>query len=162
MDNMNASKVTQYGMPTSEGGLACEFKIGGVRVFLTGPESDETRYVAESLRCYWNGAEDDNGAPASDFAGVDAVCRRILGGSPMVWGDFSVGPWMPAVADGWSWAVLDKTGAPLLLAHDSFEVAIHFCRLVDGTMSTADNVGGPYRLQHDDVIAEAAREERAA
>lgn len=157
---MRASTVTQYGVPGSEGGRACELTIGDVRVFLTGASSEEIRYVAQSLRSYWNADDPDEEEPRSDFAGVEAVCRRIAGGAPMVYGDFSVGPWTPAVSDGFEWAVLDKTGAPLLLAHDSFEAAMHFCRLVDGTMTTADNAGGPYRLAPDAVLAEQAQAER--
>lgn len=157
---MRASTVTQYGIPTSEGGRACELKIGNVRVFLTGPDSDETRYVADSLRSYWNADDPEEAAPTSDAGGVRQVCERIAGGAPMVWGDFSVGLWTPAVADGWTWAVLDKTGAPLLLAHDCFEVARHFCRLVEGSIDTSENVGGPYRLAPDAELAERARAER--
>jgi hypothetical protein len=158
---MKASKVTQYGIPTSEGGRACQLTIGSVKVFLTGPSDEENRYVAESLRSYWaSDDEPEEGAPTFDFAGVASVCERIAGGAPLVWGEFSVGPWTPAVPDGWSWAVLDKAGAPVLLAHDAFEAARHFCRLCDGDIDTSENVGGPYRLPPDAVIAERAREER--
>lgn len=157
---MRASKVTQYGIPTAEGGRACELKIGDVRVFLTGASSDDIRYVAESLRSYWNADDPDEEAPRSDFAGIAEVCRRIAGGAPMVYGEFSVGPWTPAVADGWDWAVLDKTGAPVLLAHDAFEVARHFCRLVEGSTDTSENVGGPYRLATDAQLAQQRQAER--
>lgn len=157
---MRASTVTQYGIPGPEGGRACELKIGDVRVFLTGASSEEIRYVAESLRSYWNADDPDEEAPRSDFAGVEAVCRRIAGGTPLVYGEFSVGTWTPAVADGFDWAVLDKTGAPLLLAHDSFEAARHFCRLSEGSMTTEDNTGGPYRLASDAALAEQAQSER--
>jgi hypothetical protein len=157
---MRASKVTQYGIPTAEGGLACELKIDGVRVFLTGEDSERIRYVAESLRSYWNADEPDENEPRSDFAGVATVCERIVGGAPMVYGEFSVGPWTPAVPDGFDWAVLDKTGAPLLLAHDAFEAARHFCRLVEGSATTDDNVGGPYRLAPDAKLAELDQTER--
>lgn len=157
---MRASTVIQYGIPGPDGGCACELKIGDVRVFLTGASSEEIRYVADSLRSYWNADDPDEEAPRSDFAGVAEVCRRIAGGAPLVYGEFSVGPWTPAVADGFDWAVLDKAGAPVLLAHDSFEVAVHFCRLVDGTMSTVDNAGGPYRLPSDAALVEQARADR--
>jgi len=162
-NEMKASAVTQYGIVGSDGGRACSLEIGGVRVFLSGADSDEIRYVADSIRSYWNAdCDDDMNAPTSDFAGVAAVCERIAGGAPMVYGDFSVGPWTPAVADGFTWAVLDKTGSPLLLAHDSFEAAMHFCRIVDGSMTTVDNVGGPYRLAPDAVLAHHAQAERSA
>jgi hypothetical protein len=158
---VRASAITQYGIPMGDGGRACEFNVGEVKVFLTGPESVDTRFVAESLRAYWNAdCEPKAGAPTSDFAGVEAVCRRIAGGAPLVHGEFSVGPWTPAVDDGFAWAVLDKRGSPLLLAHDAFEAAIHFCRLVEGSMGVDDNAGGPYRLPADSVLAERAREDR--
>lgn len=154
---MRASKVTQYGIPGPEGGRACELKIGEVRVFLTGESSEEISYVAESLRSYWNADDPDDETPRSDFAGVESVCRRIAGGAPMVCGDFSVGPWTPAVADGFDWAVLDKRGAAVLLAHDAFEAARHFCRLVEGS---TDDAGGPYRLATDAQLAQQAQTER--
>lgn len=158
---MRASGVTQYGLPSGDGGRSCSLEIGGVRVFLSGADSEEIRFVAESLRAYWNAdCEPEAGAPTSDFAGVEDVCRRIASGAPMVHGGFSVGPWTPAVDDGFSWAVLDKRGSALLLAHDAFEVAVHFCRLVEGSMGTGDNAGGPYRLPADSVLAERAREDR--
>lgn len=130
---MRASAVTQNGVPTSEGGRACEFRIGDVKVFLTGPETDETRFVADSLRAYWNADCEPEGPRYTSAADdVAALCARLLRG-PVTSPSFSVGPWTPAVADGFSWAVLDKLGAPLLLAHDAFEVALYFCRLEEGT-----------------------------
>lgn len=131
---MRASKVTQYGIPTSEGGRACQFNVGEVKVFLTGPDSGDTRFVAESLAAYWNqDSEPDPAAFCSDASGVFDVCARLAKG-PVLSPRYSVGAWTPAVDDGFSWAVLDAGGYPLMLAHDSFEVALYFCRLEDGTV----------------------------
>lgn len=153
---MLASKVTQYGIPTSEGGRACQLVIGKVRVFLTGPETDETKFVAESLRAYWN-ADSEPDAPVYTTAAdcVAALCVRLLRG-PVVSSHYSVGPWTPAVGDGWSWAVLDKAGKPLLLAHDSFEVALYFCQLEEGAPEPI-GAARPILLPTDDAIAEATR-----
>ena len=45
---MRASTVTQYGIPTSEGGRACVLKIGDVRVFLTGGMALPDRVALEA------------------------------------------------------------------------------------------------------------------
>ena len=129
---MRASDITTFG-GGRDGEQVSSFKIGRVTVSVSGESTGDNRYVADELARAWNRDEEPD-APAFTSAADDvaALCARLLRG-PVTSDRFSVGPWTPAVADGFSWAVIDKHGAPLLLAHDAFEVALYFCRLEEGT-----------------------------
>jgi hypothetical protein len=71
-----------------------------------------------------------------DFDAVYAAARALCSGR-VVLGEigYSVGPWTPAVSDGFEWAVLNLQGSPLLLAHDAFEAARWFCQLEAGEVT---------------------------
>jgi hypothetical protein len=62
---------------------------------------------------------------------MDLCVRLCSGDGPIMDGRLSVGPWTPAVADGFTWAVLDRRGAPLWLGHDAFEAARAYLRFQD-------------------------------
>jgi hypothetical protein len=67
---------------------------------------------------------------------------------------FSAGPWTPAIDDGFSWAVLNLNGTPLLLSHDAFEAALYLSRLEDGTAEVESFL---IELPPDVVLAEEIR-----
>jgi len=150
---MRASDVTTYG-GGRDGKQSSSFKIGEVTVLVSGAPTADCLYIAKELARAWNRDEEPE-APRLTSAADDvaALCARLLRG-PVTSERFSVGPWTPAVSDGFSWAVLDKHGAPLMLAHDAFEVALYFARLEEGT---ADVEGFAIEVPTDVELADRRR-----
>ena len=153
---MRASDITTFG-GGRPGEQTSSFKIGRSTITVSGDTTEDNRYVAEELARAWNRDEEPD-APAftSDADDVAALCARLLRG-PVTSSRFSVGPWTPAVDDGFAWAVLDRNGAPLMLAHDAFEVALYFCRLEEGT---AEVEGFPIEVPTDTELADRKRWDR--
>jgi hypothetical protein len=69
----------------------------------------------------------------ADYEAIAAVATA-LSARAVVLGDQgrSVGPWTPAIAGDFTWAVLGLQGQPIYLAHDAFTVARVFCQLEAG------------------------------
>ena len=61
---------------------------------------------------------------------IFANCVALLERGVLIGSRFSVGPYTTAVPSHHTWAVLNRRGTPLFLAHDSFEAVVWFT-LVD-------------------------------
>jgi hypothetical protein len=150
---VRTSKITTYG-GGRDGAQASSFKIGAVTVLVSGAPTGDCLYIAEELARAWNRDEPPEEKPLTSAADdVLDLCVRLLRG-PVTTARFSAGPWTPSVADGFSWAVLDRHGAPLLLAHDAFEAGLYLARLEDGTCEIPSN---QVELPTDADLAERTR-----
>jgi hypothetical protein len=161
---MSASKITTWGRSSGGGAdrRASSFWVGEVGCGLqvtVAPGVEETTESALALAAELAAlVAERNPEPAADDAAdlsvaIESAARTIFARAAVLGGRCSAGAWTPAVADGFEWAVLDLRGAPLVLAHDVYEVARMFA--IYEAYGIPEDLDMPIRVPSDaDQVAE--------
>lgn len=124
-------QVTTFGHRPGHSRLSAFHTADGYRVTVEGPgesESDAARALATELAgaCATESAWADVERSCDRAARIEWVCAELVAGRVVLGKRLSVGPHTPAVASAHAWAVIGRGGAPIVLAHDSFEAARAF------------------------------------
>jgi hypothetical protein len=90
---------------------------------------------------------------------VGRVAVKIVNRGAAVYGDYSAGRYTPAVPAEHAFAVLNRQGSPVILAHDAFEVAFAVVTLAAGWM-TLEGLEAPLKYHTDAERAAERAEER--
>jgi len=128
---MIAPEVTTFGHRPGHSRLSAFHTADGYRVTVEGPgesESDAARALAVELAraCAIEVTWADVERSCERSARIEWVSTELVAGRVVLGKRLSVGPHTPAVASAHAWAVIGRGGAPIVLAHDSFEAARAF------------------------------------
>ncbi len=116
---------------------------------------DDQRPGSYCETCPGSGSPVSRPVPFSE--NVARVAARLSIGQPALGDRFSAGPYTPAVAEGFPYAVLDLQGAPVVLAHDAYDTAVWLVKLESGAIDPPSAGEPPVCLVHYEEATRFAR-----
>ncbi len=90
---------------------------------------------------------------------LETILITLVTGGVFMTPRHSAGPHTPAVSDGYTWAVHNLQGSPVVLAHNPFDAALWLLRLETGEIALSDR-DAPACLMSDAEMEESHKEER--